>query len=245
MSVERYRSRVYNRYVLSHETYAMGWETRSDVPALHLVSFVNRVFPADRDSRILDIGCGSGDLLIAAKHVGYCNVRGVDAADDQVRLAHKRGLDEVTKAEVSQYLADVADGSLDCIIAYDLIEHFDRNELFDLCDLIFTKLSHYGSFIVHTANAEGLFGLRMRYGDLTHELAFTPASLTQLWRLVGFSSFKCYPDRPTVHNITSATRYIIWIAVETALRICLGAETGRLDGIFTQNLFAVASKGGH
>lgn len=239
---EEYRKRVYGQYIASHETYRGRAHKMFASPFPHLIAFVKRYFPTDRNARILDIGCGSGDLLIAARHAGYVNAKGVDGAADQVRLAHARGLEMVTRADVSEYLREADDGSLDCIIAYDLLEHLNRNELFALCDLIFRKLVTDGRLVIHAPNAEGLFGARIRYGDLTHELAFTPASLAQLWRLVGFSSFRFYADRPTIHSLTSALRYLTWLGVESMVRVAFGADTGRLSGVFTQNLIGVAIK---
>jgi 2-polyprenyl-3-methyl-5-hydroxy-6-metoxy-1,4-benzoquinol methylase len=237
-----YRRRIYGDYVRSHEVYRRQLVKTSVVPLPHLLNFVRRFFPTDRRARIVDLGCGSGELLLAAQRLGYTLIEGVDGSRDQVRIACARGLKMVSTADVFEFLTTKEDGSFDCIVAYDFIEHFDRNELFDLCDLIYRKLSVTGIFVIHTPNAEGLFGGRMRYGDLTHELAFTSSSLAQLGRLIGFSDFKSYPHRPSIYNLTSALRYVLWLLVETLARIATGAESGQFRGIFTQNLIGVASK---
>jgi cyclopropane fatty-acyl-phospholipid synthase-like methyltransferase len=55
----------------------------------------------------------------------------------------------------------------------DVIEHLTRQELFDLLDSVYRVLAPGGVCLVHVPNAEGLYGMRIRYGDFTHELAFS------------------------------------------------------------------------
>jgi predicted SAM-dependent methyltransferase len=70
--------------------------------------------------------------------------------------------------------------SVDAIIAFDVQEHFTRDEAIQLLDEVFRVLNADGRFIAHSPNAETpLFG-RTRYGDLTHEMAYTRTPLTQL-----------------------------------------------------------------
>lgn len=101
-----------------------------------------------------------------------------------------------------------------------------------------------GRWIIHTPNGESPFGGRVRYGDLTHENAFTRESLSQLCHVCGFSEIRCFEDAPVVHGVKSAVRYVAWKTLRGLLRLYLAAETG--DGgraaIFSQNLLAVAIK---
>lgn len=243
MASKAFRERAYGSYASTHQTYRKHAADASPKALPHLFAFVRRHFPADRNARILDVGCGGGDLLLTAFQLGYRNLVGVDLSAEQVELAHARGLDQVKLADAFQFLQGAPDQSLDCIVSYDVIEHFDRDELVAFCDLVHRKLCLGGAWIIHVPNAEGIFGSRIRYGDITHELAFTQNSLEQILRMTGFSEFEFFPDRPVAHGLTSAVRWVIWHLVEIVARIALAAETGQFRShILTQNLIAKAYK---
>src|SRR5881397_1294588 len=47
--------------------------------------------PADRQSRILDIGCGEGALLSFLEECGYRNIDGFDISPENIDICHKAG----------------------------------------------------------------------------------------------------------------------------------------------------------
>ena len=49
--------------------------------------------PDDRDGKILDIGCGSGQFLYFLRKKGYTQAKGVDVDKTQVEIAKALGLD--------------------------------------------------------------------------------------------------------------------------------------------------------
>ena len=91
---------------------------------------------------------------------------------------------------------------------------------------MFRILKPGGRCIAHVPNAEGLFGMRIRYGDMTHENAFTPKSAHQLFTTIGFEKVECHEDRPVIHNVKSLVRRIIWDVFTLVPRLLLTAETG-------------------
>jgi len=98
--------------------------------------------------------------------------------------------------------------------------------------------------IIHAPNGASPFGGRIRYGDFTHELAFTQESLRQVARVCGFSQVWCYEDQPVPHGLKSGLRWLLWKCLRGVLRGYLAVETGSLDPgvILTQNLFCIAVK---
>ena len=94
------------------------------------------------------------------------------------------------------------------------------------------------------SNAESPFFGRVRYGDLTHQQAFTSESLGQLVRLAGFVALRCYEDRPAVHGIASALRRLLWVILRQGSILYLMAESGPAArrAILSQNLLCVATK---
>ena len=82
------------------------------------------------------------------------------------------------------------------------------------------------------------------YGDLTHELAFTRNSLSQLLLASGFEQVGCFEPEVVVHGARSGVRAILWKLIRAALRVYTAAETGEAgrDAVLTRNLLAVAVK---
>jgi 2-polyprenyl-3-methyl-5-hydroxy-6-metoxy-1,4-benzoquinol methylase len=240
-----YRIRAYNTYVSGRqETLAPatleGLKPR--VPSLR--KLVWRHFPPDLNTSILDLGCGHGTLIHVARQEGYRNIRGVDGSPEQIAAAEALGIEGVVQSDVMEALAKEPNASFDCLIAFDLIEHFNRNELIEFVDEVYRVLKSQSRWIIHTCNAESPFGMRSRYGDITHELAFTRTSIGQLLLSSGFSRVDCYEDQPAVHGVKSAARWVLWKCFRSLLRLYLATETGDTgrDAVFSQNLLAVAYK---
>lgn len=205
---------------------------------------ISKHFPADRNARILDVGCGSGTLLYFLREAGYENVAGVDVSLEQIQHARQLGFASVRQADVFTFLATAANDSYEAVVALDIIEHLTKLELLQLADEVYRTLAPGGVWIIHAPNAEGFLGSRVRYADLTHEQAFTPASVEQLVRAAGFRSSECFEDAPIAHGLKSMVRLLIWKAGRSLLRIFFMAETGDPGGnaIFSQNLLACARK---
>ena len=198
--------------------------------------------PTDRDTEILDVGCGYGSLLYALRRHGYRNVVGVDNGPEQVALARRLGIDGVVNGDGLIHLRDNP-GRYDVIFALDLLEHFSRERVVDLVDGVAGALKPGGRFIVQTINAESPFGARALYRDFTHELAFTSTSITQLLRLGGFGSIAVLGVEPAVHGVPSAVRGLLWRAIRSMVTTYLAVETGRLRGhIVSQTLIAVGER---
>jgi len=209
-----------------------------------LKKLVREHFPPDVNATILELGCGHGALIHVARQMGYRNLHGVDVSSEQVAAAKRLGIEGVEQDDVMEALSAQGDRSLDCVVAFDLIEHFTKTELVGLVDEVCRVLKPGGRWIIHTPNAESPFGNRMLFGDFTHELAFTRTSLAQLLLSSGFSSVSCFEDQPVPHGIKSLARWVLWKVFRSALRLYVAAETGDSgrDSIFSQNLFCVAFK---
>jgi SAM-dependent methyltransferase len=235
-----YRDRVYARYRAAGaavgEASAGGLKFLDQVVAHH--------FPPARNAAILELGCGAGYLVRAARAAGYSNVAGVDAAPDQVAEAARLGIAGVTLGDARETLAHAPAASLDAVVAFDVLEHMTKDEGFALADAVGRVLKPGGRWILHTVNAESPFFGRVRYGDITHEQAFTQDSLGQLLTLAGFAQVRCFEDRPAVHGAASALRRLAWSCVRVLLIVYLVAESGPAArrAILSQNLLCVATK---
>lgn len=129
------------------------------------------------------------------------------------------------------------------IIALDVIEHYNKSELLTLLDAVCGTLKDTGVFLVQTPNANGPFGARHRYSDFTHELAFTPSSLSQALRIAGFKRIEFAPVAPIFHGIVSLIRWCAWKIIQLPLVVYLAIETGCFRRhVRSQNMIAGVKK---
>jgi SAM-dependent methyltransferase len=191
--------------------------------------------------QILDVGCGDGTFLLGLKHCGYSNVVGIDFSAEQVLAAREMGF-EVMQQDVLEGLPSMPSATFDVIIAFDVLEHFDREDGLQLTREVARLLRPQGRFILHVPNAEGIFSGAVRFGDLTHEAAFTRHSVRQLLRSAGFQRIDVFEDRPPIHGVVSFARWCIWMAARTIAALVYAAETGDWRPILSQNLLAVARR---
>lgn len=236
------RDRLYERYRSNQSAINSDDERTQRAP--YIRRLISTHFPSDKDARILDLGCGSGTLLYFLRQMGYKNISGIDSSPEQVEQARQLGFANVSQADAFTFLETVADDSYEAVAAFDIIEHLTKSELLHLADEIYRTLGPGGVWIIHAPNAEGFLGSRVRYADLTHEQAFTPASVEQLARAAGFRSSECFEDAPIAHGPKSLARLIVWKAGRGLLRLFFMAETGDTgrNAIFSQNLLALARK---
>ncbi len=239
---EELRGRLYASYVSGGQARAPASLADIESRAPYLRRLVSRHFPTERDASVLDLGCGSGALLHVAREAGFRNLRGVDTSAEQVEAAARLGIRGVEHGDLFEAVAALAEASEDVIVAFDVMEHLEKRQLLRFVDGVHRALKPGGRLLVHVPNAESPFFGAVRYGDLTHELAFTGDSLSQLLRASGFREVHCLEDQPVVHGARSAVRLVLWKAIRTLLRLAVAAETGSAGraAIFTRNLLAVA-----
>jgi SAM-dependent methyltransferase len=243
MPQPKYRERIYRHYVdaamqsLAPATLA-GLAPRRP----YLERLVRRHFPAAKDAAVLDLGCGHGALIHVAREMGYADLLGIDNSPAQVAAAKRLGIQGVHQGDLLEALKSLPAASRDAVVAFDVIEHFTKDELIDVTDEVLRVLKPGGRWIVHVPNGASLFGGASRYDDLTHELAFTCESLTQLTIASGFRSAAFFEDEPVAHGIKSAARLVLWKMIRAMLRFYLTVETGAAQPVLTQNMLAVAIK---
>ncbi|WP_249157902.1 class I SAM-dependent methyltransferase [Bradyrhizobium jicamae] len=235
---------MYARYVSSGGFGAEPVTEADLAPRLVIMrDLVRRFFPHDRNAAVLDLGCGNGVLLLAARQAGYLRLEGVDGSAEQVAIAHRLGIAGVEQGDLFGKLAEKEAGSLDVVVTYDVIEHLTKQDLLRLMAEVSRVLKAGGRWIIHAPNAESPFFGRIRYGDFTHEQAFTRQSLAAVLRAGGFARVACFEDAPVVHGTKSAIRLALWKLMRLGLRFFIAVETGETaDGIYSQNFLTVADR---
>jgi len=218
-----------------------------DISALRLADFphyhrlIKMHLPAKRNLRIADLGCGYGQLLYFLKALGYRRLEGVDLSTEQVALAHRLGLPEVQHGDLMSFLSG-KERAYDALFLMDVLEHLEMRDTIALLQSCWRALGDDGCLILHVPNAEGLFGMRVRYGDLTHETCFTPQSMRQLGLATGFRQIQAKEEKPVVHGLKSLARRALWSLFTLRERLLLLAETGSGGQVLSQNMLVIMHK---
>jgi SAM-dependent methyltransferase len=199
---------------------------------------IGKVVPPDPTIRIVDLGCGSGAILRVLAERGYRSLLGVDVSQEQATLARNLPGVTVVTADLREFLANTSDGSYEVIIAFDVLEHFTRDELLTILRNIHRVLRQGGRLIAHVPNGEGSFGARSFFWDATHQTGWTRASAGQLTSVAGFTSCTTYEDTPAVHGVVSLVRAVLWRLLRLWWRFALAVETGDMsaDVVLSQNM---------
>ncbi len=79
-------------------------------------------------SRVLDLGCGSGELLAHLRDDRGCTGYGVEIADANVLACHQRGVN-VIQLNLEDGLALFADQSFDVVLQLDTLQHLKNTEV--------------------------------------------------------------------------------------------------------------------
>lgn len=181
--------------------------------------------PANRDAQIVDVACGTGYAVHALQTAGYTRVRGIDLSPEQVEIARGRGL-PVEHGDLFPYL-EARPQSLDAVIALDILEHLDRDELLRFFDLCRESLRPGGRLIAKTANANSLLGPRFRYLDFTHEIIFTERSLRAAFLASGLHPIWIGGDRIKPFTLAAWIRLAFAATGRALWRVYLISELGR------------------
>ena len=238
-----WKNRLYQAYLSTGQASGnLGTAASFDVRQYpHLVSLAREHLRIAKSARIADLGCGHGALVFCLRTLGFSDVTGIDVSHEQIELGRRLGVDQISCDDIFHYLKD-QHATLDAVLLLDVLEHFDKSEVLGALDLIHQALKPGGKLILHLPNAEGIFGMRIRYGDFTHESCFTERSITQVLMASRFSRITVHEQRPVVHGVKSFLRHLLWRSLTLPFRLLLLVETGLAHGILSQNMLVVAHK---
>ncbi|MFH1478575.1 MAG: class I SAM-dependent methyltransferase [Candidatus Omnitrophota bacterium] len=152
------------------------------------------LWPANKNAKILEIGCGAGQFLHYLKLKGYCNLEGVDIGEAQIDFLKKMDIKGCLISSISEFLSGKKE-QYDIIVMNHVIEHLLKSELLPSLRTIYYSLKNKGVFIYATPNTACISGLFQRYIDFTHEVGFTERSAYEVMRIAGFRDIMVRGDR--------------------------------------------------
>lgn len=223
-----YRDRFYAQYGSTQ----IGVDVEEGTMA---IGFRSDIVPLVSGPRVLDLGCGQGVLVRELAAQGK-EAMGIETSPQMAAMARARGT-VVEEAEAIHFLKEHPQ-AFDSIVATDLIEHFDPDQVVELFDAVRGALRDGGEFVGRTPNGASPFAGRYRYGDFTHGTSFTEQSIGQIAGVTGFDRVLVRGCEPVPHGPVSFSRRAIWRAFQWFYRLSLAAETGvpPKRHVVTQNL---------
>jgi 2-polyprenyl-3-methyl-5-hydroxy-6-metoxy-1,4-benzoquinol methylase len=232
---------LYERYLESIRGDRFRLDDELAYAKILFQTFYAPPIPGDTSARILEVGCGFGKVLWAARECGFTNIEGVDISDDQIAFGRSTLGLPLEKCDALERLTTLR-GELDAILAIDVLEHCDLEYSISLVRSARNALRPRGVLIAQVPN--GLSPLTPTFhGDVTHVRAFSAMSLAQLFRFGDFKSFKIHSAPPVSHGVASAARRLLWAGllnplIRAYLMIACGSSMG---GIYTPNIIGIAS----
>jgi SAM-dependent methyltransferase len=211
--------------------------------AKYLKKYVIPHFPKNKNSNILEIGCGYGRYTKAMGEFGYANVLGIDISEEQINYARKNlGISNVQKEDAIDFL-EKNSKKYDTVVLMDVMEHLELDYSLRLLQRIYQSLNNNGVLIIQVPNGMSFLAPSF-HSDVTHLRAYSAPSMTQSLRIGGFSNFEHYPLPPLVRGISSGIRSICWKCFINPViaAYMLIANGGKMGGIYTSNLLTVAKK---
>lgn len=84
-----------------------------------------------RDTRILDLGCAMGHLLVLLREAGFTDLTGLDAAPGMVEAARRLTGLPVVEADAADCAAHFPAGGFGAVVVSDLLHHIDSTAGWD------------------------------------------------------------------------------------------------------------------
>ena len=145
------------------------------------------LFPADRNARILDVGCGYGRVLAFLAQQGYQNIEGVDTDEKAVSWVESNVTPSVEVIDdLGKYLAHRV-GRFDLVIARHVVYYFPRESTASYMEALRRSLRIGGSAIIEIFNGASLTGPYVGHKDPRINWILTEHSLRSLLEDAGFS----------------------------------------------------------
>jgi SAM-dependent methyltransferase len=173
---ETYQRSYHNAHLTEHQARKVVWQAIS--------RFLEPYVPAD--AHILEIGAGYCDWINSLP--GSRKVA-VDLWDRIGEFAHPDV--EVIQHDLRCGLSCLGDSRFDVVLASNILEHFDLDNVLMLVEQVYLYLKKNGRFIVIQPNF--YYAYRHYFDDYTHRSVFTHVSMVSLLRAKGFQIERLMP----------------------------------------------------
>ena len=121
-----------------------------------------------KGKKILDVGCGNGNLCLALASIGY-DVKGIDFSKESIANAESKRSRAVVLSGRADFEVSDIDSISECydyVIFSDVVEHLSVTELDLILLSVRKKLKNKGGLVIHTPNG------RVRHHRLKDDYLF-------------------------------------------------------------------------
>lgn len=213
------------RDVLYHD-YSKHFGIGAPIPdEVHYAMFDN-TYPAleGLEGAVVDLACGRGAWMRWMRHKGARQLTGVDLSQLDLDAVDIPGA-ELIRCDLFGFLRDDP-RQFALIHAKDVIEHMTKDEVVEFLSLCRGRLLPGGQLWISTFNALAPMSAQTWRGDFTHEMAFTPSSMSQVMRACGFGEVRTFCTHPVPPSLKGRIRKLLMLPVSTACRFVAGLRYG-------------------
>jgi SAM-dependent methyltransferase len=199
--------------------------------------------PQNRNSRIIDVGCGWGQFLWWIRNRGYRAAEGIDLGSVQVQQCRTLGLEAQQVTDSASFLKE-RPGQYDVVTMHHIIEHMDAPTGLNLLRAAHHSLPPGGRIIVQTPNMSAISAGYLRHIEMTHVTGYADSSLGEALLMAGFHNVIIFGNKTPFRL---SPRRLLWLGLQAASRLVwrtmLFAELGTdAPRILQKNLYAIADR---
>ena len=197
-------------------------------------------------SRVLDVGCGSGDFGAVIRNALHCDVIGIEPHPERAALARSNGLDVITGFLTTDIIRSVP--PFDRILFLDVLEH--TADPVELLSVAVSALKPGGRVIISVPNvAHWTVRLRLLAGrfdyrptgimDATHLRWFTRKTIASVIKAAGLKIVQQDVSRGTWMRCYRETPPTTWLRASRRIRV-IDRLCKTWPGLFGAQHFVVA-----
>jgi predicted TPR repeat methyltransferase len=139
----------------------------------------------DKEARILDFGCGFGQLIQGLKAHGYPRVEGADVEVAALMHCEANG-HTVHDVSAGDTFFHSNREQFDLIVTQHVLEHIPKIDVVSTVAHLRSLLRPMGRLIVAVPNAQAFTGAYWAYEDFTHQTLYTSGSIYYVLKAAGF-----------------------------------------------------------
>lgn len=167
--------------------------------------------PTRKDIKVIDIGCGGGDLIIFLQNLGFKDVCGVDIDEDAISACRGKGLTEVEKIDNLCDFLKTKTKRYALIFAREVIYYFPRTEIAQYLKAVRESLADDGIFVIEVFNGSTLTGHFIKDKDHGINMVFTEHSLRKSLEDSGFQVTALIGNK----TVSRGLKRKLWVAMQS------------------------------